>query len=229
MTIYAKQVPPELQESPLMLDFYELTDCDIFGNRNYNKHVSPTFERLRNALEYYEGGLQEAWDDLQDGHGYNSWIDALNDLVPPEGRGPYTRAERLEWYDLIQDAGYNFDNTDVLHRVFCRALELITGHVWAWTTLRGSCQGEWQYCIYRADLWRPETLQAIEMEYFNTGTEWMVSTDYTDEIRVYCYGWSAEKIADEIRAVFGGSAADTVELDWFDGYTQTPKYRRETI
>lgn len=229
MTIYAKQVPPELQESPLSLDCYELTDCNIFGNRTYEEHVSPTFDRLRDALECYEGGLQEAWDDLQEGHGYNSWADALDDLVPPEGRGPYTRAERLEWYDLIYDASYNFDNTDVLHRVFCRALELMTGHTWGRATLRGSYQGDWQYCIYRADFYNSDALQTLEMEYFNTGTEWMVSTDCTDEMSVYCYSWNAKQIADEIRAVFGGAAADTVELNWFDGYIQTPKYRRETV
>jgi hypothetical protein len=67
------------------------------------------------------------------------------------------------------------------------------------------------------------------MEYFDTGTGWMVSTDVTEEMSLYCYGWNAEKIAEEIRAAFGGSPADPVELDWFDGYIQTPKYRRETV
>lgn len=227
MTIYAKQVPPEYQESPLFLD--ELTDCIIFGNRNYNRHTNPTFDRLWDALEYYEGGLQEAWDDLQEGHGYNSWADALNDLVPPEGRGPYTRQERArDWLNIMLNYGTATTDTE-RNDALCDGLELMTGHVWHWSTITGSCQGDWQYCIYRADFWGPEARQALEMEYFNTGTEWLVYTDITDEVSVYCYGYTSEEIAQEIRDVFGGSPADTVELDWFDGYIQTPKYRRETV
>lgn len=36
MKIYAKQVPPEYQESPLFLEEYDLENLYIFGNRNYN-------------------------------------------------------------------------------------------------------------------------------------------------------------------------------------------------
>ena len=174
MTIYARQFSPEAQQSPLMLDEYDLTDCIIYGNRDYAAH----------GLEI----LEELPDDVRDELGSSPRPSELAD-----------------------------------------ALTEYTGHAWTCGTLRGCCQRDWQHVVYRVDFYPGAALQALEMEYFNTGTEWLVYTDLTDEISVYCYGYTSEQIAEEIRDAFGGSPADTVQLDWFDGYIQTPKYRRETV
>lgn len=174
MTIYAKQVPPELQESPFSLDNYYLEDCAIFGNDHFYSH----------GLDCLEAIPEDELDEL--------------DMIP----------ERL-----------------------AAALTRHTGHPWSSGTLRGCCQSDWQHVIYRADFWSADSIRALEIEYFNLGTEWLCTgdPDNGDEVSVYCYGCWLADIADEIRAAFGCSAADRVNLDSFDGYTQTPKYRRCTF
>ena len=174
MTIYARQFSPEAQQSPLMLDGYDLIDCIIYGNPDYHTH----------GLDL----LDELPDDVRDELGCRPDPDAL-----------------------------------------AAALTEHTGHTWDSGAITGCCQREWQYLVYRVDFWPYDARKALEMEYFNTGTEWLVYTDITDEVSVYCYGYTSEQIAEEIKNAFGGSPADTVQLDWFDGYNRTPKYRRETV
>lgn len=43
--IYARQVPPEEQESPLWYDLYFPDDIAVFGNRDFNEHI-PEFLRI---------------------------------------------------------------------------------------------------------------------------------------------------------------------------------------
>ena len=52
MKIYARQIPPEYQESPLFLgaEFFP-DDIAVYGNRDYKEHIPAVFERIRGALE----------------------------------------------------------------------------------------------------------------------------------------------------------------------------------
>ena len=51
MKIYAKQVPPEYQESPLFLgDEFFPDDIAVCGNRDYMEHCPEVFERVYTVL-----------------------------------------------------------------------------------------------------------------------------------------------------------------------------------
>lgn len=75
-------------------------------------------------------------------------------------------------------------------------------------------------------------LSAFEVEYFNTGTEWIVhdvdsfpeSPEDINGYSIYCHSWNKDGIAKEIADSAGGRPED-VKLWAFDGYRQSPKYK----
>ena len=66
MKIYALQVDPEIQESPLFLDkeFFP-ENINVFGNRYYDAHCTAVFARVREVL--YSGDLLDEWGKLNSG------------------------------------------------------------------------------------------------------------------------------------------------------------------
>ncbi len=168
MKIYARQVPPDYQESPLsyikMEEFAGMyPGVYISGNRQYNGFT----------------------DDL---------------------------------FDTIEE---RFDDNRI-----CRALSLLTGIKYKRHTIRGCCQGEWQN-LYAPANCDSGTIQCIETEYFNLGTEWYVWTEEDGEsegFTVYWYGDHINTIKWEI-AEAACYPDGEVTLYCFDGYTQTAKYK----
>lgn len=237
MKIYAKQVPPEYQESPLFLwagCFPE--DIAVYGNRDYNTHLPPVFERVYNALE--SGDLLEAWEDINDnGHGYYyNWASALVMLVPKDGRNPYTREERKhKWPDIARRYAEASRGSFEEDQALCDALELATGEAWETATIRGNCQGEWQLVCYPVKNWSREALDAFETEYFNTGSEWIIHDGNTepdgpegiDGFSCYCHGWRTEDIKKEIAEAYGAIDADVILYE-FAGYSRITQYREVT-
>ena len=122
MKIYARQIAPEYQESPLFYDGSWPEKVYVFGNRHYNQHD----EYLQNIRKAMEEAADE-WDALQVGHGwYTSWIEVLEDILAPEGkRGEYSRAERLQWADICRR--YCEARSSEENDILCEALELING------------------------------------------------------------------------------------------------------
>ena len=75
--IYAQQVPPEQQESPLFHAGSWPDNVYVFGNHHFNQHAE-RLEEIRAALQE----LAELWEDLTSGapQYYNSWIETLTDM-----------------------------------------------------------------------------------------------------------------------------------------------------
>lgn len=220
--ITARQVPPEWQESPLMRDDCFPDGLLLFGNRDYQDHPRDFAGDLCRNL----GELADAWDDFNGGlcAWYDSWAAALADLVTPDGRPEYTRQERKkDWPDVLDVYAANGYRDDP--ETIAAALTLITGRRWDCCTLRGCCQGDWQNCVYDATIWDADSLERLETEYFNTGSEWHVceagSDDY--EFSVYCHEWSDDGIRREIADAAGVSPED-VTLQKFTGYERIAQY-----
>ena len=237
MKIYARQIPPEYQESPLFLgaEFFP-DDIAVYGNRDYTEHIPAVFERIRGALE--TGELLETWEDINRGacFYFDTWAEALAALVPEEGRGPYTREERKEKWPDIAWRYYNASRGSWEEdQALCDALELATGEAWETGTIRGSCQGDWARVCYPVKNWSREALDAFETEYFNTGSEWIVhDTDAEPEgpediqgFSCYCHGWRTEDIKKEIANAYGESDAEVILYE-FSGYSRIAKYREVT-
>lgn len=235
MKIYARQVPPEYQESPL----FSLPECfpddiAVYGNRRFHDHMPEVFKRVYRAL--YSGELLEAWEDVNydGGRYYSGWIETLQALVPPEKcRGSYTREERKhKWPDVITRYNEARPGSWEEDQALCDALELATGEAWETGTIQGSCQGDWQNVCYPVNNWSRGSLETFETEYFNTGSEWIVhDTDTEPEgpediegFSCYCHGWRTEDIKKEIMDAYGESDAEVILYE-FSGYSHTACYR----
>lgn len=226
MRIYAKQVPPEYQESPLFRTAYDYPEkVYVFGNSHYINR-DEDLQRIRRGLEEAASAL----DYMEEGRPYyTSWEDALNCLLEPwEDRGPYTRAERKQWMELCRrfETCKSHEENDIL----CDALELISGEMWEYSTIRGCCQGDWQEVIYPA-LYGHRWLKYFEMEYFNTGSEWIIhdedaAPETPEDISgysIYCYGWNNDLIRAEIAEAIG-EKPENITLYSFNGWSRSASY-----
>lgn len=217
MTIYAKQVPPEYQDSNFDIANYE--NIILTGNRHYQEYWPDWAENLSERMTEAINALYY----IQNGRGYyDNWEEVLNDLLPPQDRGEYTREERKKWVGILER--YNEGGSLKRNGILCSALSLITGCKWDWCDLHGSCQGEWMECFYIEDQWSREYLEVLEAEYFNTGTEWHITEDGDDiGYYQYCTGWNDDMIRNEIAETTGANAS-TIVLLKFTGWTRTASY-----
>lgn len=202
MKMYARQISPEYQESPLFWgDECFPEDIILTGNRQYNSHTTKAWDRLSNA--------EDAADQIryiQDRSPwacYNTVTDALNDILTRDDGKGYTTRQVHAWKKLLED----WQDTE---REKALALELITGTPYDWHEIRGTCQGEWQMLFCPED-WTPEAVQAFEIEYFNMGTEWIIHDEEADPegpedvqgYGVYAHGWNVEEIRKELAEIAG--------------------------
>ena len=222
--IYARQVPPEYQESPLQMCDNWPENVYVFGNRRFIERAEG-LQRIRAALEE----LADIWEELNDGGRgwYNNWKEALEDLTPhDDARGEYTRAERMQWAKLA--AALEWCASSKEDGLLCQALQLITGQEYKHAEIRGCCQGDWQNIIYPAS-YGEKFRDAFETEYFNTGTEWVIhdgddAPEVPDEIAgysMYCYSYDPRA---EIAAETEADPADVILYE-FDGYTRRAEWK----
>lgn len=216
MKIYAKQVPPEYQQSPLFMGEWP-ENVFVFGNRYFTDHAG--------RLEDIRRGLEDI-ADVCNGYGYtNNLHAAIWYEMPRDSGAPYTRAERLELVKLAKNYTEYSNSSSDENALFCDVLELITGHKYDYTTIRGCCQGDWQEIIYPTEYGR-EWLRDFETEYFNTGAEWIVSEETPDSDitwTFYSHAWSNDGIRAEIAAEAGVEPGDVVLYE-FTGWSRSPEY-----
>lgn len=200
MKIYAKQVPPEYQESPLFMEDWP-ENVFVFGNRWLTEHAG-RLEDIKRALEDIS--------DVCNGYGYTN---NLLDVIPGRDDGrKYTRAERLQLVRLAKNYTEYSNNSDDENEILCDVLELITGRKYEYATIRGCRQGDWQEIIYPAeygDAW----LYNFETEYFNTGAEWRISEndpESDDSYYFYTHEWRDDDIKEEIAIAAGVDPCDVI-------------------
>jgi tetratricopeptide (TPR) repeat protein len=226
MKIYAKQVPPEYQESPLFLgDEFWPAGIILDGNRDYNSHTTDLYDRI---IQCYDEAAREIENlDLKNGYAaYGNATEAINDYFPAlEYREkPYNTRD----IHRIREALRMYGTTDYYNGRYVTAmLDAITGGDWRNGTIRGCCQGDWQHVIYDANRWSRAELDVFETEYFNTGSEWIVHDENTEPdgpedisgFSVYCHGWRTEDIKMEIAEAYGATDAEVI-LYQHTGYTR---------
>lgn len=239
MKIYAKQVAPEYQESPLFLDECFPDNIILDGNSYCKSHTTPEYEQIKCYFDEMAG----EWENQ---NFYYEW--AGSGYTKHKKKPDYNIAEILKDYGFTRTDGKAWSNEQkhewrlLMEReeaaddekVILTALELLTGHKWESGTIRGCCQSDWQDIYYRVDKWNREALNAFEIEYFNTGTEWIVDDGEFDPendsplningCSTYCTEWNEDGIKREIADAFGGSPEDVV-LYAFEGWSRTPNYR----
>ena len=238
MKVYARQIPPEHQESPFSLfgidgdEYYKMIILD--GNRHYHSHTTRAYDRIHESLGDMSECIRFEW--------YKSTTEALNDLLPPEHKTKYSTHDIKKWKKIILDYDASFESNAWGHQrtaAICEALEMMTGHSYDHVTIKGCCQGDWQDLYYPDKLMGENFVKHFEIDYFNLGSEWTihegsVSPEEVDEdgllpphcidgYVVYCYEWSDEGIRQEI-ADNEGVAPEDVVLYKFDRYDMTVRY-----
>ena len=194
MKIKAYQIAPEYQESPLYL-FDEVPEgLEIYGNRDYIRRTSETFDEVLEGLEY--GDFSEFESKL-------------------------TECEAARIDDLCDEYGTRKANDQ---SIIAEALSIVTGQQWEYKEISGSCQSEWNYIYYRPEEWTKKALEYFEIEYFNTGDEWRIEGEEGEDFgSVYTHEWNDDEQKREIAENIGVDSGD-VTLYLFDGWTKTAKY-----
>ena len=195
MKIKAYQIAPEYQESPLWL-FDEVPEgLEIYGNRDYIRRTSETFDEVLECLDY-------------------------GDFSDFESKLTGCEAARIN--DLCDEYGTRKANDQ---RIIAEALSLVTGQKWEYKQISGCCQSDWNYIYYRPEEWPEEALKYFEVEYFNTGDEWRIEDEEGDDLgSVYTHEWNYDEKKQEIAENIGVDP-DDVTLYLFDGWAKTAKYK----
>lgn len=138
MKIYARQVDPEFQESPLFL--FDDWDCGLCltGNRDFQSHTTEVFDRVKCILD--SGDILEHLYD-----GQTNLDEVFDDYLHPENRSEYNKNELKELSNLAEKYNYATIGSDNEYKILCKVLSIVTDEEWDFTVLRGCCQGDWQY------------------------------------------------------------------------------------
>ena len=219
MKIYAEQIAPEYQESPLFWEDLP-ENVYIYGNSRLKGNGAKEIENIKNSIYDAAAELKYLLRGCLD-YSFKRIID--DNLPAPEYKKEYSRADRLEWRRLLLafDSGAITDDDAVTG-----ALELITGKEYAIATIRGCCQSDWSDVIYPAEYGR-EWLKNFEIEFFNLGDEWRIIYDEPDgpvEFCIYTHDWSDDGKRAEIADAAGANPDDVILLA-FDGWIRTPVYK----
>lgn len=233
--IYARQVPPEHQESPLYcfcytrdgLDLSELyTGITLTGNRDFCGYKTPEYE----AAEHVDDAADE-WINGQEWTGEPVKIEeALRDYgIEKQNGKKWTPRELGQWKRLFQSWDRNpYDGRDADDRI-ADALELMTGKPYTAQTLRGCSQGDYIKCFFPYKEYTQGEIDRLETEYFNTGEEWIIYDEDPDNnpeadcFSCYVYSWKDDEKRAEIAAAAGG-APDDMELHEFTGWRRIACY-----
>lgn len=210
--IIARQIAPELQESPLNRYDDIPENVFVFGNTSYIEHREK-LDEIDNAINM----LTAEW--IGETKVYPTWGDAVRDVFPPAlTRGEYTENEiEIEFTEFCECYYYGVKPSALYHNI----LRITTGREYTSGIIRGSVQGEWNNIIYPAEYGR-DWLDSFEKEYFNTGTEWEIEEN-GEKYTVYI---TDDDPRAEIAEITNTQPAHVV-LYWFDGWTRTPKYKED--
>lgn len=204
--ICVRQVEPEMQDLSIYLDCYvDMDSIIIRGNRDFMGHTTEEYKNINivlNELEYFLCVYR--------GRGLSEFC---NEMFPREL--PYLSEEIIRWKKLLR----NVIRNGVTKGSICDALSLVYAREYECVTIRGCCQGEWQYLYYPAE-YDDETVKEIESLYFNLGDEWIVD-DYG--IAIATVANDDFNIKTEISEATGFEP-ENIELYTFAGYDMYPRY-----
>lgn len=222
--IYARQIAPEWQESPIFLNGMFPENIVVTGNRDYISRTTAEYDRVLDTLESYAEVLESPRE-----YGYKCATEAAIDLLQPvKGKFSTGNIHALKGYFSRYGTGSSMDDKEIIARV----LSLVTGQPWQWSIIRGCCQSDWQEVFYPVNEWGREALAAFEVEYFNTGSEWIIHDEENapegpEDISGYsCYivASTEEGIRKELAEMAGCVPSDLVM--WaFEGFTRIPEYK----
>lgn len=236
MKYICKQLNPAYQESPLFLD-YDMWD-DMY-DRLYlvpaDRYVGIHNDKLKNITSVVNE-MAEEYKDICNGVGYYGIASAmLNDMMPRYNGGKWNTMEVHKWKEILS----NWDEDD--EGMVCRMLDLALGGDWQSKEIHGCCQGDWALVYYDSKVYDKDSIEYLEIEYFNLGEEWICSLDAMtdaeaeeaeaedvynmDNVCTYVYGWREEDKRKELAEVIGCDVEEVVMFE-YAGEVSCSTYRR---
>lgn len=221
MKYICKQVNPAYQESPIYRD-------EDMWNEMYDRlFLIPTENcyGIRNdVLKDFFNNVEEAaneWYAIKEKSSYRTYdtiTEILNDLLCREDGKKWNTRQAHTWKEILD----SWDEDE--ERIVLKALDLYYGGEWDSKQIRGCCQGDWALVYFDSCEWSKESVDALEIEYFNLGEEWICSCapitdeeaeeateeDTTDEVWVYVYSWNEEGKRKEIADAIGCNENEVV-------------------
>ena len=200
MTVYARQIKPEYQESPLYVFVEYPEKLIVYGNKQLKGCTIPAFDSFMHDWD------NAAWHVSKVMEGDKTYFDTVTEVIeyyfPPIHKDGYSSRDVYRWKQVLQDMESDCNDSYAI----CKALDLMTGDPYNCTEIHGSCQGDWQDVYYPVKLYNKKFIQNFEIEYFNLGSEWMIhdeDTEVTEAADVsgysmYCYSWDDDGIKQEI-------------------------------
>ncbi len=213
MKVYARQIKPEYQESPLMRDEMFPEDIAVCGNRYFKEHLPSVFDRVKTEMD--DGTITwylDNWAECR--HEFKNVTELITYYLPPEHKNKYSTRDIGKLKLAI--SSYYDDEDGAL----CDVLSIVTGKQWDYTCITGCCQSDWNNVYFPVANWSKEALNVFECEYFNTGSEWIIDDgcynpdeNDPDDISgycVYCTSWDEDGIKQEIANSAGCNPNDVI-------------------
>lgn len=224
-TVYAYQIPPEYQESPLRNVEKDLPlfwpEITLTGNGNFRGFETDLFQAAerweKSADEYINGeewtGAPVTIREALENHG-----------IEKQNGKQWSPRELGAWKRLFQDWDRNpWRDNDART---AEALDLMTGRKWDYETLKGCCQGDYITAFFPLDKYSRKDLETLEIEYFNLGEEWRIrdepeGVEGANEFYLYCYSWDEDEKKREIAAAAGEEDLEKIEMHPFTGWSRS--------
>lgn len=111
--IYARQIAPEWQESPIFLDGMFPENIVVTGNRDYIIRTTAEYDRVLDTLESYAEVLESSWE-----YGYKCATEAAIDLLQPvKGKFSTGNIHALKGYFSRYGTWSSRDDKEIIARV----------------------------------------------------------------------------------------------------------------
>lgn len=230
MTIYARQVDPEFQKSPLWIDGCYENEPVIVIVGEYIPLQGYVFESVHRDLY---NRIVDCYDELVDemhdiqrkvSPYYNNLTEAIKDLFCEYDIKLNTRVVGAVKKCLEKSGTRDYYNGTV----YIEMLRIFTGLYWQKVSIAGCVQRDWAEILYYGDF----DVRDFEEMYFNTGTEWCIH-DSDEEVTCaddidgyYTYitdAWNNNMIKEKISDITGCKPEEVV-LYVHSGYTRNSVY-----
>lgn len=211
--IEARQVPTDLQESPIDLTYAEMFDLAIDGNRNFHPYCCEEYQQTKDFISHC---LSYTWNKGIDTD--QQLLDILDNYLNSHGEITIDTGKKI-WEKLLA-----YDHSKLTWATaILNILSIWTGDEWNVYTMRGTVQSEWQNVFYNTKTYTMEQIKLLEMDYFNLGTEWEIK-DGDDTWSIYCYKHGDEELKEEIADAISRDVSE-IKFFKFNGYVRTPDFK----
>ena len=204
MTIYARQVPYEYQDS--YIEDYEnlpviITRTD--GSHNPSYKFESEYKELWNNISNIYDEMADEYECIGTKYGHFKNVTEICRNYFPEVKWNTRKVGKVR--KILEEYGTTYYyEAGVLYELF----EIVTGLIWTEATIRGSVQRDWAEILYINEQLDVDWFEAM---FFNEGTEWVIH-DSDEPVNCagdiegfnhYTHRWDFEDVKDELRECYG--------------------------